>query len=92
MYVDAVSREIIKGKRWTTELAAMLSRRFGIRKKTAYKILRSIYAENISEIERRRIGKNGMKVSPLTLVWRGKTDLMKKYLNGQTTVKMFTRQ
>ncbi len=90
-YVNAISQEICEGKRWTSELVAMLSRRFGIRKKTAYNILRSIYAENIGEIERHRIGKNGMKISPLTLVWRGKTDLMKKYLNGQTTVKMFTR-
>lgn len=89
MYVDAVSREIVEGKRWTSELVVMLSRRFGIQKTTAYKILRSIYAENIGEIERHRIGNNEMKISPLTLVWRGKKDLMENYLDGQMTVRMF---
>lgn len=88
-YVAAVSDEILDSRRWTVELASMLSRKFAIKKSTAYKILWHIYCENRNKIERHRIGKNGMKISPNMLVWHCNESILKKYLDGQMTVRDF---
>lgn len=88
-HVAAVSDEILGSKKWTVELLSMLSRRFRIHKSSAYKVLRRIYVENSDKIERQRIGKNSAKVNANMLVWRGKDDLLKTYLDGQRTMRDF---
>lgn len=88
-YVAAVSGEILAGRRWTVELASMLSRRFGIHRSTAYKVLRRIYVENSGKIERHRIGKNEMKVHANMLVWRSREELLAAYLDGQKTIRSY---